>query len=645
MLEIADLPPIVSHIEPVYCCCAQTTCAAVLHSTKVMQQLENDLRSAAKIGQHLIERHDRYVAEMQSERRTFEVELERQSDLARIVDELESNNRDLEDENMRTMRENAALLKRLEDLSASLSSADHHNEELRSTLMSTEDHVGLLSRKAAKAKSLEFEVTNLESQRQEIEQEMSALILNNKQSDVRYKQAEIQIAALHRQLEHIQSAEADHLDDSLPANIPEPRQISRVCQTSVDPLDLPGDSDLLSNLLNSNRSLEEGTADLLRVLQESQDEISSLREQLALHRAELRAPEDNVPRKTVSQELHQHHHYHYHVPSKQPEKKLKPRSSVALKRQSHLGIGVPLACSTPPPISQPVSHTSPRSCDPTPRRGSMGGIIRTKLSETPGSPRQHRDSGYFSLASMDGSEQSNMIEPSPCSKPSSGRAEISNDPERRPWRSNSHDSIYLSEPLLLFATPSDAPRANQKTKQRRCSVESIVHSGQETLDVGRFVRQAQSHESLIDQRIHSAQTQNLLQRSQMKRRPYASPLQNSASEATVSVTSATALGSKGHGTSSLDTLRNASNARSSLSIQTVPTIGAAKAIFWRKHSDKKIPTISRPSRWSFASWNSGGIPTAGQAATTTHLSEAHISTESVLVSNVDESLLTEALGF
>lgn len=637
MIGNPKLPPIVAQIEALYCCCAKPDCIALAHNNQVMHQLEYDLLTAAKLGQHLLERHDRYVEEVEVERQRFEEAIQRQNVFAELVDQLEDSNRDLEDQNLRSMMENAELLKRLELLHSSLNSADQHNEELRSDLIKTENHVGVLTHKAARTRDLESDVAALESEKVELEQELVGMTASTRQSDQRYREAEAKITALHQQLNHIMKSDCGELDHKPRNRSSERHKVAQLPEQESPCLaQLSGSTDRLSTSLSSNSALEQDTAELRRILADSQDEISQLREQLALRRAKIPAPGHDGPRKTMSQELHQHHHYHYHVPAKQGEKKAKSRNSAAPKRESHLTMGAPLAYSTPPHALMPSQHKRSLSNDST----LSWTVEPTTCSSPPenlGKTRQQRDSGYFSFASSSGLDHNPLTPASPFSTTDQDNL-FEATVKSQFGRSNSFESIFALESACL---PTSVGR------------DLVMIPNFEGTVGGRSVRPVKSHESFINEVTRNPLTHKLPQKFAIPRRPYASPLQNTATEATVSVTSANVYNPErtGFATNSLNSLRNASGGKTTSPGHSGSSLGAAKAIFRRNHSDKKVPTISRSSKWSFAGWNSSAIkgeqasePVVDTSKGSSALKTDQLATD-VKVSTIDENLLHEALGY
>lgn len=572
-----------------------------------MQQLETDLHNAAALGQQLLQRHDHHVHEMELQRRTLEQELERQSHFVDLVDRLEDTNRHLEDQNLITMRENAMLLRRLEDLRSSLVSADYHNEELRSDLVATENNVGVLSHKAAKARDLESQIVTLKAERDLLEQELLALNVDNGRSNLRFREAESQIAVLHAQLHQLRAEVGEqkiYLD---------PHPVARCATSSSAQVIVAMPDPEVFTLFASNTTLEEDTADLRRVLADSQDEIRQLREQLhALRTSD--EPEHNGPRKTMSQELHQHHHYHYHVPAKPNERKNKIRNSTGARRQSQANLGTPLAFSTPP-TKFVYGHERSMSAD-TLTCGAESSIAKDKCHDEK-NKSHHRDSGYFSFAS-------------------------SNDAERTSTEFNSSWQGHTAEDSLAPAT-----RRYRSASCKSILVPQLSHAFSDEEDIAANdrlpLRQSKSHESVKDQGPNTKALHKSPFLYNTPRRPYASPLQQTTTGATVSMTSAELYNPQrnsftSESLNSLRSMRNVSGPKYSGFSPKGPSIGAAKAIFWRNHSEKREPSVSRPSKWSFANWVSSTAIAPQQSESDT------VTNKIVEVSVIDENLLSDALG-
>lgn len=682
---LADLAfaPIIKHIEPVFCCCSDIECEALNHNKGIMRQLETELRTAGELGQTLLARHDNYVKEVEEERRYFLAEIERQSSFAKLVDELELNNRELEHRNLCTMRDNALLLKRLEDLNASLNETEVQNHQLRTTLVETESEVGRLSHKTVKAKGLESQILTLELERSGLEKEMETLACSNNQNHSRYAQAKRQIVELQRQLEQIQSFETERLHDQLEFSV----------MTTLDVLehgsvfDSHGSEsssteekelkEFVSELLSSNTALEKNSSEMRRILENSQDEIASLRQQLQQQQDQQTRDaigEGNYgPRKTVSQELHQHHHYHYHVPTKALEKRSRGKTEGKLRSHSIT-------------LDAPDGGKSTHLTDRAPRVRQHNVPLNTSTpirnipskehvpsDPPPSSSRQLRDdSGYFSLASAHGRDRSESVvrHQSPCpvdskQKPSS-MMDLHGDMNPR-QRSNSHESIFSSFQPFTCASVMNTPRTGPVL--RRNSFESVHfnelgagYSAAEEKAREHILRHSNSHESVLERVQRPSQAELLLTRlnNGSMRRPFPSPLQNVASEATVSVTSATAGSYKQHKSesqtprgSSYSALRSAAAAQKVTSPGiSSPTLGPTSAAFWKRSTEKSLPTIRRPdgpSRWtSFVRWNSHSTQsegdTKGKGDGVRKVAHATMATSSSTAEAIERSLSTTRAG-
>lgn len=668
MLANPSFAPIVNYIEPLSCCCSDIDCEALNHNKQIMRQLETELRTAGELGQILLDKHDSYIKEVEQERRQFLAEIERQSSFAKLVDELEMSNRELEYQNLCTMRDNASLLKRLEDLNASLNQSEAQNYQLRTTLVETESEVGRLSHKTVKAKGLESQILTLELERSGLEQEMEILTRSNNQNHSRYAQAEKQVAELQRQLEQMQSNESPSLQDSLEFCVQTPMHTSKgLFAPSTQKSKDTEFSNVVSELLSSNISLEESSSEMRRVLEDSQDEIVSLRQQLLLQQDQRDgltiSEETHGPRKTVSQELHQHHHYHYHVPTKSIDRK--SRSKIESSRRSqNAGLVKPEEHVPEDMMDRPYRvkhrHTPLDTSTPIRKRSVKGRITGSSLlSSRPSGD----DSGYFSIASSHYRDRSvslvHQASPSPLDKQGPRFDKDLHGSFNARQRSNSHESIFSYQPL---GCPPVSDKAQVGSVLQGLSLESVSSGNMvasvghaEHKDEGPTLRHSTSHESIMDRVQRPSQAELLLGRlnNVSMRRPFASPLQNAASEATVSVTSATADSYKQQGSrhqspraSSYNALKIAAAAQKVTSPgSTCQAPGPNSSTFWKRNSERSLPTVQRPgipSRWtSFVRWNSpstqneGDIKVGGEGAMyNTQVKPAKLSSRAGAVENL-----------
>lgn len=640
-----------------------------------MLQLESDLRTAAELGQGLLKRHDDYVAEMDRERQSFLLEIDRQSSFARVVDELEADNRLLEQQNQQTVRENMALLKRLEELNSSLNMADVKNHELRTTLTEAECAVGHLSHRVRRTKDLEAQVLTAELERELLEQDLDKVSQTTKESDARYRAAEQHVEELQRQLELVGSTRLA-TQDALPPGHQSPPLVdtSSLVARQVEECPVVEVSGTMDDLVSANTSLEDNNAELRRVLASTQDEIALLRGELQRQRQGSDDPEADLrkmrlPRKTVSQELHQHHHYHYHIPTKSGVKKeSRTKSHVRTGSKSSLRGVLPPVCdaarigSKPPDVSTPAKATM-----------SHG------LASPPTTNRRYRDSGYFSFASESGRERSISLSQPPSPSAEFDECELSTSTPMRHnhFRSSSHESVFCGLGPSVSTPVAAAPISLLELVQDETANGQVNSPARRPTIFGKtapVLRHSTSHESVLDPKEPMPSVHAYLDRVGSMRRPYPSPLQNNTSLATVSMSSATAYTPQSRPSlaqtprgKSYKALRSAAAAqRLSPSATTPPA--APSTNFWRKSSgDKSLPTTTTTttrkssSRWiSFVpGWSSSSASisavdggevgdsvdprAAKRPARNDAVNGAGGPVGSVQASLVDETLLREAL--
>ncbi|BFZ53268.1 hypothetical protein PYCC9005_000291 [Savitreella phatthalungensis] len=153
------------------CCCSngsESHCKSYAHNSAAMLQLECELKTAARLGQEILERHDNYVKEADLLRSRMAAELRQQRTAAWKLNEMETKNRLLEEQNAQAIVENLSLLRRLHELNGCLISADTRNQELQASLSTAEEAVAALSDHAVKAHELEVRIWRLQQDSDEV---------------------------------------------------------------------------------------------------------------------------------------------------------------------------------------------------------------------------------------------------------------------------------------------------------------------------------------------------------------------------------------------------------------------------------------------------------------------------------------------
>ncbi|ODQ53438.1 hypothetical protein SAICODRAFT_18925 [Saitoella complicata NRRL Y-17804] len=291
------------------CCCGAPDCASLKSNERVLAGLEKDVRIAAELGQALLNRHEVMVE---------------------AVKKLEVRNKELEEENQRTIRENRELLERLESLNNSLSVADSQVESLNHSLAQTEAELARFRHMASRAQTLDDQLCSVELEKSEIQQELEHSRRNERSAEARWHKAQKQLEELQMQMEAMEREVMEEREKTKDfwEKLEEKRKETKlevVKQPKEDVLDNPQMATFVADLLATNQNLETSTSELRALLSSTQDEVALLREQLLLHQ---RQEDDDdkkpvsldksigmhmPPRKATSQELHHHHHHYYHL--------------------------------------------------------------------------------------------------------------------------------------------------------------------------------------------------------------------------------------------------------------------------------------------------------------------------------------------
>ncbi|ROT36544.1 hypothetical protein SODALDRAFT_335646 [Sodiomyces alkalinus F11] len=327
------LPP-----PPLRCCCGHDECVFLSHNQSVLDSVERDVHTAAKLGQALLARHEAYMADAERDHQ----------DLTARIEQLEMDKRELQAENTRTAEENRVLLDQLEALNTTIHHADVRIQTLEATLLSSQQAVRRLEGAAARAEALERHVALLEREQAQLQNNLIATESEARSTMQRWKRAERGITELQGQLERMEKEARDERERHVEAMSRMERQRQREVELNTAAGRLKGAaaakaldkgnnggsvvSHFLRDLLQDNANLQLGMAELREMLNNSNDEIQALRYQLMHHqpvaeedimsstvstlRAELQPSQqhdnyyDGMPTTRLSQEFHIHHHYH-----------------------------------------------------------------------------------------------------------------------------------------------------------------------------------------------------------------------------------------------------------------------------------------------------------------------------------------------
>ncbi|KAI8624814.1 hypothetical protein F5Y19DRAFT_283021 [Xylariaceae sp. FL1651] len=424
------------------CCCGSLECVFLRHNCSILDNVEKDVHQAARMGQALLARHESYMADAERDR----------SELTARIEQLESDNKELEATNAKTIEENRNLLDQLEALNTTVSDSEGHIKSLEATLLSSQQTIRRLEAETARAEALERQIASLEQEQAELQGTLSLTREEARSAVSRWKRAERGINDLQEQLERMEKEareEREHHVEMM-GRIERQREMEKELNTAAGRLKGAaavkslnhgnGGSNVVGHfvrdLLQDNANLQYGIAELREMLMNSNDEIQALRDQLEYHqplgdgessatptlRAELEPKESPVrEEKTpmVSQQLHIHHHYHVSTPKQEAKKPKKKRLGLTP------GVFIPPAVSHPStPPNGIVRHSSASHSRKSSMRSNRWSTFSEQPSEfasssAPSSPRSNNRNSVFDppMGSYPGSPTSSVDPMSPSWRP------------------------------------------------------------------------------------------------------------------------------------------------------------------------------------------------------------------------------------
>ncbi|OLN86308.1 hypothetical protein CCHL11_09368 [Colletotrichum chlorophyti] len=397
------------------CCCGREDCVFLRHSTSVLETVEKDVHTAAKLGKALLARHEAYMADAERDRLS----------LTSRIEQLENEKVELQAENARTVEENRSLLDQLEMLNNTVQDSDIRIQTLEATLLSSHQAVRRLEGAAARAAEMERHIALLEQEQLRLQNTLITTESEARSAMQRWRKAERGISDLQEQLERMEK-EADEererhaevlnrmerqreMEKEL--NAAAGRLKGAAAAKSLTTTGGKNPSNVVSHfvrdLLQDNANLQLGMAELREMLVNSNDEIQALREQLISHqpigddeqsatstlRAEI-GPEPREVTQNISQEVHIHHHYHVAEKNKTKKKRhsLNPAtfSPASVSRSS-----------TPPPAWRPSPSPVTPALASHSHKGSTSTVPSNRWSVFSEQPSE------FAPSSVPSSPQSN----------------------------------------------------------------------------------------------------------------------------------------------------------------------------------------------------------------------------------------------
>ena len=302
-------------------CAALSPLAVVQQPTGVMSLMEFSLQA-------LLVRHEAYMADAEKERQAMTTHIE----------ELGGEKKGLQRTNNDLVQENRGLLDQLEALNNAVTESDTRVTSLEATLQSAQQELQKLAHLAARTESLERQLADFEREQVTWQSAVDSKEEAEKSSTRRWQKAERALADLQDQLERIEreSREEKERHVEVVGRMERRRAVERELSSAAGRLkgaaasktagrDAGGTnvvSHFVKDILSDNANLQMGIVELREMLQNSNQEVESLREQLSEHQpmddSEGDRPQlgnrtvslDDEMSRAASQELHVHHHYH-----------------------------------------------------------------------------------------------------------------------------------------------------------------------------------------------------------------------------------------------------------------------------------------------------------------------------------------------
>jgi hypothetical protein len=281
--------------------------------------------------QALLVRHEAYMADAEKER----------LDMMGRIEELEGQKTGLQKTNETLVEENRSLLDQLEEINNAVAESDTRVLSLQSTLQSAQQEMQRLSHLAAKTERLEQQLADFERDHEMFQTTLESKEQAEKEAMRRWQKAERALADMQSQLDRIEQEAKEERERHVEVvgRMERRRAVEKELTSAAGRLkgaavskttgrDGSGTSvvsHFVKDILQDNANLQMGIVELREMLQNSNGEVESLRQQLVLHQPLEEDEEEDMPRpplgarqsslhdeinRATSQELHVHHHYH-----------------------------------------------------------------------------------------------------------------------------------------------------------------------------------------------------------------------------------------------------------------------------------------------------------------------------------------------
>ena len=417
--------------------------------------------------QALLARHEAYIADSAEERRK----------MAGGIEQLETDKKELQAANTRTIEENRYLLDQLEEINDTVSNSDAQILSLNSTLESTRKELERLKVLATQTSHLEAQLASLESEAADLNRQLASREDEKRTVEQRWKSAERTINTLQEQVDRMDSEARE--DRSRHAEVVKRFERRRAVERELESaagrlkgaaaattLGKDGSNSVVSHfvkdILQDNAKLQLGIVELQEMLMGSNGEVENLREQISLHQQDQSHPERPGAGEDLKSELARtpnndaepspdfHVHHHYHAAPKAKHVREKPVGLARTKKRRNI---------TSPGSQTPSSGTqTPR----TPRLSSAHSMhIGTDLSAA-----AILSQTSVTIPPMKSRRRSSQSSRAPSSLPSSPQSAFRNSSVF----DSMDDNMCLSRPTTPGSTVLGSPRMHPRHFKRNSDV-------------------------------------------------------------------------------------------------------------------------------------------------------------------------------
>jgi hypothetical protein len=202
------------------CHCVNGPCGCFVALSCRVEMLQQDLNTAAEVGQALLEQHQEYVSKSQQE------ELRMEREIKTLSAELEA----VAHSNETLLTHNAELLQQIHDTSDALEQSDSKLEQLECHLDASKQRIVKLNTYLIQTRALESQVAMLESMRESLQYDLTAVNKDKSLAELRWRKAERALDNLtqqYKQLEECSMLESDPPLNDFTAN---PSLVSSISQ-------------------------------------------------------------------------------------------------------------------------------------------------------------------------------------------------------------------------------------------------------------------------------------------------------------------------------------------------------------------------------------------------------------------------------